>query len=71
MSSIHVPAGEGQHSPMIDGDSARIVAITSGNRAGRFFADFAGSVPAGRPVEESLEAILSITQRHGVRLADR
>jgi quercetin dioxygenase-like cupin family protein len=53
------------------GDSARFVAITSGDRAGRFFADFARSVPSDRPVEESLGAILSITQRHGVRLAGR
>ena len=53
------------------GDSARFVAITSGDRAGRFFADFASSVPPDRPVEESLDAILSITQRHGVRLAGR
>jgi quercetin dioxygenase-like cupin family protein len=52
-------------------DSARFVAVTSGDRAGRFFADFASSVPSDRPVEESLEAILSITQRHGVRLAGR
>ena len=51
------------------GDSARIVAITSGNRAGRFFADFAGSVPTDRPVQESMDAIMSVTQRHGVRLA--
>ena len=53
------------------GESARFVAITSGDGAGRFFADFASSVPADRPVEESLEAILSVTQRHGVRLAGR
>ncbi len=51
------------------GDSARCVAITSGDRAGQFFADFASSVPSDRPVEESLEAILAVTQRHGVRLA--
>ena len=51
------------------GDVARFLAITSGNRAGRFFADFAGSVPADRPVTESLDTILSVTQRHGVRLA--
>lgn len=53
------------------GESARFVGITSGDGAGRFFADFASSVPSDRPVEESLEAILSITQRHGVRLAGR
>ena len=51
------------------GESARFVAITSGDRAGRFFADFAGSVPSDQPVEESMETILSVTQRHCVRLA--
>ena len=51
------------------GESARLLGITSGDRAGRFFEDFAGSVPADRPVEESLEAILAVTRRHGVRLA--
>ena len=53
------------------GESARFLAVTSGHGAGRFFADFAGSVPADRPVEESLEAILSVTRRHGVALAGR
>lgn len=51
------------------GESARLLGITSGDRAGRFFEDFAGSVPPDRPVEESLEAILAVTQRHGVRLS--
>jgi len=51
------------------GDTARFVAITSGDGAGRFFADFASSVPVDQPVEESLGAILSVTQRHGVSLA--
>lgn len=50
------------------GESARFVAITSGTDAGRFFADFADSVPSDRPAEESLETILSVTRRHGVRL---
>lgn len=50
------------------GDSARLLAVTSGDRAGRFFEDFAGSVPADRPIEESFAAILSVTQRHGVAL---
>jgi len=51
------------------GESARFVAVTSGDRAGRFFADFSGSVPADQPVEDSFEQILSVAQRHGVRLA--
>ena len=50
------------------GESARFVAITSGNGAGRFFADFASSVPVDRPVEESMATILSVTSRHGVAL---
>ena len=51
------------------GESARFVAITSGDGAGRFFADFASSIPADRPVEDSMAAILSVTERHGVSLA--
>jgi quercetin dioxygenase-like cupin family protein len=51
------------------GESARFLAITSGDGAGRFFADFAGSVPADQPAQESMEAIVSVTQRHGVRIA--
>jgi quercetin dioxygenase-like cupin family protein len=51
------------------GESARIVGITSGTGASRFFADFADSVPPDRPVEESLEAVLAVAERHGVRLA--
>jgi quercetin dioxygenase-like cupin family protein len=51
------------------GESARFVAVTSGDRAGRFFADFSGSVPTDQPAEASMEEILSVTRRHGVRLA--
>ncbi len=51
------------------GESARFVAITSGDGAGRFFADFASSVPVDQPVEDSMAAILSVTRRHGVALA--
>jgi quercetin dioxygenase-like cupin family protein len=53
----------------VAGESARFLAITTGHGAGRFFADFAGSVPADRPVEESMAAIMSVTSRHGVALA--
>jgi uncharacterized cupin superfamily protein len=51
------------------GESARYLAITSGDRAGRFFADIADSVPADQPLEQSFPAILAVTERHGVRLA--
>jgi quercetin dioxygenase-like cupin family protein len=52
------------------GDSARFLAVTSGDAAGRFFADFAGAVPVGAPEQESMAAILAVTRRHGVSLAD-
>jgi quercetin dioxygenase-like cupin family protein len=64
---VVLPAGAPSTFEVI-GDSARFVAITSGDGAGRFFADFARTVPVDRPLEESLEAILSVTQRHGVSL---
>jgi quercetin dioxygenase-like cupin family protein len=48
------------------GGAARFLAVTSGDRAGKFFEDFATSVPLDRPVEESLGAILAVTRRHGV-----
>ncbi len=51
------------------GESARMLAITSGDGAGRFFADFASSVPLDQPVEEAMAAIMSVTGRHGVSLA--
>jgi quercetin dioxygenase-like cupin family protein len=50
------------------GESARFLAVTSGDGAGRFFADFAGSVPLDQPVEGSMAAILAVTRRHGVAL---
>ncbi len=51
------------------GESARLLVITSGDGAGRFFADFANSVPLVRPMEESMPAIQSVTRRHGVAVA--
>ena len=51
------------------GETARFLGITTGDGAGKFFADFSASVPADRPPQESMEAILSVTARHGVALA--
>ena len=65
---VVVPAGTPFTFEVVS-DSARFVGITSGDGAGRFFADFASSVPADRPVEESMAEILSVTSRHGVALA--
>lgn len=64
---VVLPAGT-PSSFQVLGDSARILGITSGNRAGEFFADFADSVPPDRPAEDSFEAILEVTRRHGVRV---
>lgn len=51
------------------GDSARFLAITTGHGAGRFFEDFSKTVPADQPPQESLDAIMSVSRRHGVALA--
>lgn len=48
------------------GESARFLAITTGHGAGRFFEDFAKAVPAGEPPQ--VDAIASVTQRHGVAM---
>ena len=48
------------------GERARFLAITSSDRAGRFFADFAATVTPDHPLEAALPAILAVTDRHGV-----
>ena len=65
---VVIPAGTPATFGIV-GESARFVAVTSGTGAERLFADFARSVPADRPVEESMETILSVNRRHGVSLA--
>ena len=47
-------------------ESARFLGVTGGDRAGKFFADFAASVPAGRPFEEVFPQVAAVTSRHGV-----
>ncbi|WP_107773966.1 cupin domain-containing protein [Nocardioides sediminis] len=62
------PAGTPGTFEVVTG-TARMIGITSGTGAGPFFAEMADSVPRDRPVEESLEAILAVTRRHGVQVA--
>lgn len=50
------------------GESARFLAITSGEGAGRFFADFARSVPVAAAAADTTDAIVSVTSRHGVSM---
>jgi quercetin dioxygenase-like cupin family protein len=52
------------------GESARFLAVTTGDRAGKFFADFAASVPAGRPLEEIFPQVAAVTSRHGVSILE-
>jgi hypothetical protein len=72
MTALHVPAGEGPHHQMIDGDHVAKAAVH--DAAGAF------ELVDGHRVREVLEeasgahggtvgAILSVTQRHGVSLA--
>jgi len=65
---VVVPAGTPVTFGVV-GEKARLLAITTGDAAGRFFADFSSSVPPDRPAAASIEAILSVTARHGVTLA--
>ena len=65
---VVVPAGTPSTFEVV-GESARLLAITSGDGAGRFFADFASSVPVDQPAGDSMAAILAVTRRHGVALA--
>lgn len=65
---VVLPAGVAATFTVTSG-RARFLAITSGDQAGRFFADFAESVPLDAPVESVLPAILAVTGRHGVTVA--
>ncbi|MCF6745915.1 cupin domain-containing protein [Blastococcus sp. KM273128] len=65
---VVVPAGTPATFGVVGGP-ARILVVTSGDGAGRFFADFADTVAVDRPIEESMPAIRSVTSRHGVALA--
>lgn len=49
-------------------DRAHFLAVTSGDRAGRFFADFTDTVPMDRPLHEVYPQILAVTRRHGVSI---
>lgn len=62
------PAGQPSTFAVTDGP-ARFLAITTGARAGHFFADVASSVPIDRPIEDALPHLLAVTQRHGVTVA--
>lgn len=64
---VVVPAGTPATFGVVS-ESARFVAVTSGHGAGRFFADFARSIPVDQPVEDSMAAMLSVTKRHGVEV---
>ncbi|MBF0689060.1 MAG: cupin domain-containing protein [Cellulomonas sp.] len=46
--------------------TARFLAITSGDRAGAFFADLAQTVPPDAPLDEAMTAVATVTARHGV-----
>jgi quercetin dioxygenase-like cupin family protein len=53
----------------VTAEPARFLAITTGDQAGRFFADFAASVSPDAPLESVLPDIMAVTDRHGVRVA--
>jgi quercetin dioxygenase-like cupin family protein len=68
-SSITIP-GQAAFTVDVLGESARFLAVTSGDRAGKFFADFVASVPARRPMEEVFPQLAAVTSRHGVSVLE-
>lgn len=66
---VVVPAGSPTTFEVV-GAEARLLAITTGGTAGRFFEDFSTSVPTDPTAADFLEAVLSVTSRHGVVLSD-
>lgn len=53
----------------VDEGAARFLAITTGDGAGRFFADVAATVSPHASLEEAMASLLDVTARHGVSLA--
>lgn len=64
---VTMPAGTPATFAVDDG-TARFLAITSGDGAGRFFADVAGAVSLSGSQEETMAALLVVTGRHGVSI---
>jgi uncharacterized cupin superfamily protein len=65
--TVTLPAGI-PNTFTVTSDTARFLAVTAGTGASRFFADFARSVQADRPVRDLMPDIQSVTRRHGVSI---
>ncbi|WP_129338251.1 cupin domain-containing protein [Cellulomonas endophytica] len=52
----------------VERGAARFLAITTGLRAGRFFAEAAAAAPAGTPPADAMAGLARVTARHGVAL---
>ena len=60
------------HTPFsftVTNEPTRLLAVTTGGGASRFFADFAASIPADGAFEEVMPKLLEVTERHGITLA--
>jgi quercetin dioxygenase-like cupin family protein len=66
-SSITIP-GQTAFTFDVLSEFVRFLAVTSGHRAGRFFADFAANVPDDRPLQEIIPQVAAVSSRHGVSL---
>ncbi|MGD9701325.1 MAG: cupin domain-containing protein [Acidimicrobiia bacterium] len=63
--SFHVPAG-GLHTFRIASPTAAFLVVTSGDRAGAFFADLDANVAHGAPNDETLPGIIDVAKRNGL-----
>lgn len=54
----------------VTSETAKFLAFTTGDGAGKFFADFAQTVPTDRPIEEIMPLLLEVTRRNDVTFAE-
>lgn len=50
----------------VDDGEARFLAITTGDRTGRFFAEAAASMVPGAPLEQAMASLADVSTRYGV-----
>ncbi|TWE27694.1 cupin domain-containing protein [Prauserella muralis] len=66
--TVAVPAGAA-YTVEVTGAAARFLAFTTGDGAGRLFADLAATVPADRPFAEIMPLLQQVIRRHSVTVA--
>lgn len=63
--TIAIPDGAA-HTFEVTTPTARFLAFTLSDAAGRLFADIVASIPPDRPIQEIASLLVAVAQRHGV-----